>query len=219
MTEYRFVLTPYDPSLADELSRALEKRTELASRKKYPGIWRQNDRLRAYNERAGSTGNVKGRRIFRTVMTVILLLLGLFLLIPGLMDPKNLKQPLIAGALAVSYALFRIVIVSLHRRGKKRDLRYDAAAEKMLAGLRQLDTADHPRVVFSEDSMRVEDDESCSISRLDTFDTMIETPSLFVMTYNETATALKKSDLTGTAPADFSAWLREALPCPVTEIS
>ena len=38
MTEYRFVLTPYDPSLADELSRALEKRTELSSRKKYPGL-------------------------------------------------------------------------------------------------------------------------------------------------------------------------------------
>lgn len=50
MTEYRFVLTPYDPSLADELSRALEKRTELSSRKKYPGLWRQTDRLHAYNE-------------------------------------------------------------------------------------------------------------------------------------------------------------------------
>ena len=110
MTEYRFVLTPYDPSLADELSRALEKRTELSSRKKYPGLWRQTDRLHAYNERTGNAGTGKGRKIFRTVLTIVLLLLGLFLLIPGLMDPKNLKGPLIVGILAVSCALFRIAI-------------------------------------------------------------------------------------------------------------
>ena len=67
--------------------------------------------------------------------------------------------------------------------------------------------------------MHVEDDETSSRFRLDTFDTMIETPSLFVMTYDGTVTALKKSDLTGTDPADFCAWLREVLPCPVTEIS
>ena len=219
MTEYRFVLTPYDPLLAPELSRALEKRTELASRKKYPGLWRQNDRLRAYDERTGSAGTGKGRKIFRTVMTVVLLLLGLFLLIPGLMDPKNLKEPLIVGILAVSCALFRIVISILHRRGPKRDPRYDAAAEKVLAKLRQFDTANHPRVVFSEDGVRVEDDGSSSRFRLDTFDTMIETPSLFVMTYDGTVTALKKSDLIDADPADFRAWLREAPPCPVTKIS
>ena len=217
--EYRFVLTPYDPSLADELSRALEKRTEMSSRKKYPGLWRHTDRLRAYNERAGSIGNWKGRRIFRTVMTVILLLLGLFLLILGLMDPENLKQPLIVGILAVSCALFRIVISVLNRRGRKRDPRYDAAAEKVLAKLRQFDTVNHPRVIFSEEGMRVEDDESSSRFRLNTFDTMIETPSLFVMTYDGTVTALKKSDLTVADPADFCAWLRKALPCPVMEIS
>ena len=217
--EYRFVLTPYDPSLADELSRALEKRTEMSSRKKYPGLWRHTDRLRAYNERAGSIGNWKGRRIFRTVMTVILLLLGLFLLILGLMDPENLKQPLIVGILAVSCALFRIVISVLNRRGRKRDPRYDAAAEKVFAKLRQFDTVNHPRVIFSEEGMRVEDDESSSRFRLNTFDTMIETPSLFVMTYDGTVTALKKSDLTVADPADFCAWLRKALPCPVMEIS
>ena len=219
MTEYRFVLTPYDPSFADELSRALEKRTELSSRKKYPGLWRQTDRLHAYNERTGNAGTGKGRKIFRTVLTVVLLLLGLFLLIPGLMDPKNLKEPLVVGILAVSCALFRIVISVLHRRGQKRDPRYDAAAEKVLAKLRQFDTANHPRVIFSEDGMHVEDDETSSRFPLNTFDTMIETSSLFVMTYDGIVTALKKSDLTGADPADFCAWLREALPCPVTEIS
>ncbi len=219
MTEYRFVLTPYDPSLADELSRALEKRTELASRKRYPGLWRQTDRLHTYNERTGSAGAGKGRKIFRTVLTFILLLLGLFLLIPGLMDPKNLKEPLVVGILAVSYALFRIAISVLHRRGQKRNPRYDAAAEKVLAKLRQFDTANHPRVIFSEDGMHVEDDETSSRFPLNTFDTMIETSSLFVTTYDGTVTALKKADLTGADPADFCAWLREAIPCPVTEIS
>lgn len=66
-------------------------------------------------------------------MTIVLLLLGLFLLIPGLMDPKNLKGPLIVGILAVSCALFRIAISILNRRGQKRDPRYDAAAEKVFA--------------------------------------------------------------------------------------
>jgi len=219
MTEFRFELTPYAPSLADELSCALEKRTELSSRKKYPGLWRQTDRLHAYHERTESAGTGKGRKFFRTVLTAVLFLLGLFLLIPGLMDPKNLKEPLIVGILAVSCALFRIVISILNRRGRKRDPRYDAAAEKVLAKLRQFDTVNHPRVIFSEEGMCVEDDESSSRFRLDTFDTMIETPSLFVMTYDGTVTALKKSDLTEADSADFCAWLREALPCPVTEIS
>ena len=51
--------------------------------------------------------------------------------------------------------------------------------------------------------------------------TMIETPSLFVMTYpTVTVTALKKSDLTGTEPGGFLRMARgKVLPCPVTEIS
>lgn len=215
MTTYQFVLTPYDPMLAPELSRALEKRTELSSRKKYPVLWRQNDRLHAFNERNKKIENSKGRRLLRTVMTAVLLLLGLFLLIPGLMEPEKLREPLIVGSISVLYALLRILLAVLSRRGRRQDPRYEAAAGKMLAKLRQLDTAVHPRVVFSKDEMRIEDDDSCGRFRLDVFDTVIETPNLFVMTYDGNVTALKKTDLIGAELDDFRAFLTEKNGFPI----
>ena len=93
MTEYRFVLTPYDPSLADELSRALEKRTEIFSRASLPGMWKKTDALNRYAARGS-----RRKGILRKVLPWVLILAGLFLAIPGVMEPKELRTPLIAGA-------------------------------------------------------------------------------------------------------------------------
>ena len=46
--DFIFHLTPYDTrKLLPQVSKALEKRTELLSRQRYPGLWKQTDRLNA----------------------------------------------------------------------------------------------------------------------------------------------------------------------------
>ena len=73
-------------ALLPQVSRALERRTELVSRERCPGLWRFTDRL---NERSPEdAAKAPMRRIYRTVMGLALWLLGLFALVPGAMAPK-----------------------------------------------------------------------------------------------------------------------------------
>ena len=102
--EYRFQTSVYDQTaLLTEVTAALEKRMEQASRKRLPGLWAVIDR-----KAAGKALNemTKGRRIYRRVVGTLLLLVGLFLAIPGLAAPDKLFGPLLAGLFAIGTAVY-----------------------------------------------------------------------------------------------------------------
>lgn len=84
--------------LREQLARALEKRMELNSRKVMPKLWAVTDRLRSVPKAPEPV--LRRRRVRYKIYGVILLVLGLLLLIPGLMEPEELSAPLAAGALA-----------------------------------------------------------------------------------------------------------------------
>ena len=43
-TDYIFHISPYDTEkLLPQVSRALEKRTEMVSRERFPGLWKHTD--------------------------------------------------------------------------------------------------------------------------------------------------------------------------------
>ena len=47
-TDYIFHISPYDTEkLLPQVSRALEKRTEMVSRERFPGLWKHTDRFRS----------------------------------------------------------------------------------------------------------------------------------------------------------------------------
>lgn len=94
---FSFQITPMDTdSLRPQVSRALEKRTELVSRQKCPKMWALTDKLNSVEKAPQAVReNRKKRRAF---MGLLDWLLGAFLLLPGLMEPRELLIPLLAGA-------------------------------------------------------------------------------------------------------------------------
>lgn len=68
---FSFQISPYNADkLLSQTSRALEKRTELVSRRQYPGLWRITDKFNA-------VFHTQERSRFRTkLMSIVCLALG-----------------------------------------------------------------------------------------------------------------------------------------------
>lgn len=94
--KFSFRLSPPDADrLRPQVRRALEKRTELLSRQRYSRLWALTDRL-SRTERV-SADACQRRRKLRLVLGLVDGALGLFLLLPGLMNPGALQVPLLVG--------------------------------------------------------------------------------------------------------------------------
>lgn len=94
---FSFQVTPLDPDrLCSQISRALEKRTELISRQKCPKMWALTDKLNRVEKAPQAVRENRKKR--RSFLGLLNWLLGLFLLIPGLMEPQTLWVPLLVGA-------------------------------------------------------------------------------------------------------------------------
>ena len=105
--EFVFELTKYnDISFKLQVSKALEKRTELVSRNKHPRLWKYTDKLNSKKKVPEQV--LEKRRSRYKVYGIVLLLLGLFLLIPSLMAPKEMLIPLLVGAFTVGIGILNI---------------------------------------------------------------------------------------------------------------
>lgn len=92
-----FRVVPLDAeALCPQVSRALEKRMELHSRQTCPGMWRLTDRLNAVPKVSQTVR--ERRRKWHTVLGALNWGLGVFLLMPALLEPQELWGPLLAGA-------------------------------------------------------------------------------------------------------------------------
>lgn len=109
MEKFDFQITPYDTeNLLQQVSDALEMRTESISRARYPCLWESIDKLNTMS---------KGKRRSRVrtkVMGVICLVLGVFLFVPGLIKPQELLVPLLAGAFAIMIGIVYIMAGKTH---------------------------------------------------------------------------------------------------------
>ena len=96
---FTFSLSPLDTeTLLPQLAAALEKRVELHSRQRLPGLWQVTHKLS--NAERGSQPVATHRKRLRHFLGLLLWVLGLLMLAPGLIDPQELFVPLIAGACA-----------------------------------------------------------------------------------------------------------------------
>lgn len=175
METYNFQITPYDTeSLLQQVSKALEKRTEFVSRERYPGLWENIDKLNAMS---------KGKRrssLRSKIMSIICLVLGVFLFVPGLMKPQELLVPLLTGAFAI---VIGIVYLYIGRKDKKNP--FDKSAKLLLMGKDTISAKQSIVVSFSESGMeiQVDDKESQRIPYSD-FESMIETMDLFLFVHD-----------------------------------
>lgn len=198
--DFVFQISPYsDPSLPQQVSHALEKRTELRAREQFPKLWHVTDDLnRKHKEKTVSNG----RRIRYRIYGILLIVMGVVLFVPGIMDPKQLLVPLVAGAIGILAGIFTLWTVSGSQVQSKR---FDQAAEKLLKGFEVPPAA---QVRFTPEGMEIAGKPAAAYPDVDF---AAETEDLFLLTWNEKVTILQKKDLIGGDCPQFSAFLHKQL--------
>lgn len=195
--DYEFQISPYhDPSFVQQVSCALEKRTESVSREKYSKIWKITD---SFHSKKVPEIVLKRRRFRYRIYGIFLLIMGVFLLVPGLMDPQALTAPLFAGILGVLIGVFTLWNSSAKKRQSKR---FHQAAAKLLKGL---EAPPPVRVQFTQDGMKLADRQTVPYSD---FNFVYETEDLFLLTWNEQVTILQKKDMVTGDIAQFTSFLQ-----------
>jgi len=195
---FDFRLTAYDPEkLLPQVTKALEKRVELLSRKRYPRLWNATNKMNALSQE-GTRSKTRVR-----ILSVIYLLLGLFLLIPGIAKPQELLLSLIIGAIAVCYGILGLWN---NRKGKKN--RFERSARLLLAGKDTFSAKQNILVSFSETGMILPAArEKDKIVPYSNFEFMIETDDLLLFVHDTRVTLLQKSDLMKKSVAEFLEFL------------
>ena len=195
---------------ARQLAMALDKRLELHSRRTMPGLWSATDRL---NSLPKAPAAVRKRRSVRyRVYGVLFLAMGLFLLIPSLMEPQELAVPLAVGTLCV---VSGIAYLRPRRKGPSR--RERRQAERLLAAMADSGGAD---VAFDRNGVTIRTEASQRrISDTD-MNAVIETEDLFVLSFSRTSDLiLKKKDMTAGDPAVFLHDLAERTALPTASVT
>lgn len=192
--KYVFEIGPMNTeALLPQVSYALEKRTELVSRKACPNIWEHTDRLSAKN---GAPAALSRRSRARTkALSLICLALGIFLFVPGLTDPQGLLVPLLAGAVGIGSG-----IGGLWRSRKNKKGPFERSAEALLAG-KNTDAEKGFHASFSQDGMTLSDSQADhddayeEFIPYDDFECAVETDDVLLVTSNDRVILLHKRDL------------------------
>ena len=188
---YLFEISSYDISrLLPQVSRALEKRSEHLSRQRYPKMWRYIDRLPS-----PSRGTSRGRLRTR-LFSVLCLAAGVILVVPGLMEPKELLVPLVAGAAAVVLG-----VSGLWRTRKNREKPFDRSARLLLEGKDQTPERSAPTVSFSDQGMSLSEKGGSEFVPYSDFESAWETEDTLLLVFGQRVTLLQKRDL---VQGDFS---------------
>lgn len=194
--EFVFVLTKYnDVSFNPQVSKALEKRTELVSRKEHPQVWKYVDKM---NLKEKASDEVLKRRHSRyKIYGIFLILLGFFLLIPSLMEPKKMLIPLLVGAFAVG-----IGILYFRYGGKSKKVKltsFDKAAIQLFNEYEKIPKV-KVTVTFTNDKVYLIGNATIGYSEIEK---IFITEDLFILIWNERITVLQKKDLSSCNVDEF----------------
>ena len=188
---YLFQISSYDISrLLPQVSKALEMRSEHLSRERYPKMWRSIDRLPSPSRGA------KRSRLRTRLFSVLCLAAGVILVVPGLMEPKELLVPLVAGAAAVVLGAS-----GLWRTRKSREKTFDRSARLLLEGKDQTPESPAPIVSFSDQGMSLSAKGGSEFVPYSNFESAWETEDTLLLVFGQRVTLLQKQDL---VQGDFS---------------
>lgn len=198
-----FRLTAYDEKrLLPQVAEALKQRTELLSRERYPGLWKQIDRMNAKN------GGKKRSPRRTAVLSCINLALGVFLFVPGLMKPRELLVPLLMGAVGIGAGLGGFYRIHKAKKAPKPD-RFAQAAEKMLSIYAPLSEADGAEVVFSDSAMILPSESGAESVAYESFERAVETADALLLVFDTRVMLLQKRDLSAARWESFRIFLEE----------
>ncbi|MBD5149122.1 MAG: YcxB family protein [Oscillibacter sp.] len=211
MPEFVFHLSGYnDPALDGETVRLLVQRLEAHSRRAAPGIWAATDKLNAYA--AKGPGREKRRTRYR-VYGVLLLALGIFVLVPGLMEPRT---PVLIGAglLAIFSGILEFRLVR-ERKPPAPPASCKREAADLLKRRRSIDWSlpeNRTELRFDGAGLSISAGEQAETVSYGDMTAIFETERLWLLLYGgEQAVLLQKKDLTTGDAAEFLPYLREKI--------
>lgn len=207
MAMFRFQLADYaDPALEDETAELLRQRLERYSRQAVPGMWKAADAL---NESAAQGPGRETRQRRDKIYAVILTVLGVFVLIPGLMQPQA-PVLIAAGALAL---LSGLALLLLGR--KPRSAGVPAAcreeARKLLERQRSVDwNTAKTQITFADAAWTISSGDKQETIPYEQVSGLFETEHLWLLVYGQDkALLLQKRDLVTGGADGFAASVRQ----------
>ena len=207
--EFIFRLSGYDdPSLDEETVRLLSKRLEARSREEVPGLWKVIDGLNAYA--AKDSGREKRRRRYR-IWGVILIALGIFVLVPGLVEPRT-PVLIAAGVVGIVFGFLHFLpIGEKSSSAPAASCRREAA--KLLSQRRGVDWSlpeNRTELRFDGAGLSVLGGEKEDAVPYGEMTAVYETERLWLLLYSgEKALLLQKKDMTAGELEKFVPYLQE----------
>ena len=203
---FTFRISNYDiNTLQPQLSLALEKRSALLSRERYPQLWAATDKLNAQNE----ARNYKP--MLSRGKSILFLILGIILVVPGLMNPQEMLVLLLFGIVGL-FAGIRGLTDTGNSMLKRMKKRFNLSAKQLLAGKDRLTEKDFVDITFNEEgiSYPASESETESIS-FDAFESVIEAEDLYLIVFDTNVTVLQKADLQGEDVEGFNQFLSKKI--------
>lgn len=200
--DYVFELEPVTgEEYLPQIAAALQARTELVSRAKYPKMWRTADRLG--NGPRVSPEAKRQRKVRYRIYGAVLLALGVFLLIPAATDPNAGLLPMIVGALSLFMALQAFRWSSDKGLFKTPEADFEKPARQLLDGL-SAPGRRGGRVTFANAGIALKPSagEAVGVDYRD-IDFLFETADLIVFTDGKRIIVLRKAEL---AIGDMDGW-------------
>ena len=183
-----FSMKSYDvDTLFPQVAQMLQKRVELASRKKFSGLWKLTDKLNAVPR--APEAELKRRKEGQRRWGGLLLVMGIFLFVPGIMKPQELPVPLVAGFLAIVLGILYL------RKGDRKKKTLEKKAKQLLEKLNASMESQKLRLVFGDTEFvmsGVGEDKKISYINMEC---ALETADLFGVIYENQIVLLQKKEL------------------------
>ena len=183
-----FSMKPYDAdTLLSQVAWMLKKRVELASRKRLPGLWKLTDKLNAVPR--APEAELKRRKERQRRWGGLLLVMGIFLFVPGVMKPQELPVPLVAGFFAIVMGMLYL------RKGDRKKKSLEKKAKQLLEKMNASMEGQKLRLIFYDAELAITgvgDDKKISYANMEC---ALETADLFGLIYENQIVLLQKKEL------------------------
>ena len=182
--------------LVYQISECIAKRAENLSREKYPGIWKKVDSI---NGNKMPEDVLKRRKKRRRIYGIILLALGFFLFIPGIIEPKELFVPLIVGAFAIINGIFAVF------PSRSPEEKFKKNAKNLMNAINSsLEKGD--TVTFNDEAIY---ENGAVLMEYKSLEPLIESRSIWLVCDGKKVMVLRKVDLVSGSKEDFSEFIRK----------
>ena len=198
-----FTRTPLEESLLPQISHALKTRIDSLSRLKYPAMWEQADRAAAKDTPEKKASREKAAAIRHRLWGIVFTALGIFLVVPGIMEPGKLTLPLIVGAIAVLMGLKRLFGKYISAE-EKMMRRYEASARQLLNQLNRAQESGAPTLSFDDEAMTMTTPNgSEEVVPYTAMEYVIEEDDLILITFGTKVTVIRQTEIMDGDIAEF----------------